>query len=79
MSEHDRFHEIINDSFGVQGGMGPEQYFDEAPNKEARHFYYQLEEFSRPLYKGSPHSALLVAVRLVNIKSDCNAPNASMD
>ena len=68
--EHDRVHEMINDAFGVQGGMEPEQYFDEAPNEEARRFYDQLEESSRPLCEGSPHSALSVAVRLMNIKSD---------
>ncbi|KAH0724842.1 hypothetical protein KY284_000707 [Solanum tuberosum] len=77
--EHDRVHEMINDAFGVQGGMEPEQYFDEAPNEEARHFYDQLEESSRPLCEGSPHSALSVAVRLMNIKSDWNVPNAAMD
>ncbi|KAG5581394.1 hypothetical protein H5410_052021 [Solanum commersonii] len=54
-------HEMINDAFGVQGGMEPKQYFDEAPNEEARHFYDQLEESSRPLCEGSPHSALSVA------------------
>ncbi|KAG5576016.1 hypothetical protein H5410_056150 [Solanum commersonii] len=37
---------------------GTEQYFDEAPNEEARRFYDQLEESSRPLCEGSPHSAL---------------------
>ncbi|KAG5598975.1 hypothetical protein H5410_030345 [Solanum commersonii] len=41
--EHDRVHEMINDAFGVQ---------------EARRFYDQLEESSRPLCEGSPHSAL---------------------
>ncbi|KAG5632499.1 hypothetical protein H5410_004216 [Solanum commersonii] len=51
--EHDRVHEMINDAFGVQGGMEPEQYFDEAPNEEARRFYDQLEESSRPLCEGS--------------------------
>ncbi|WMV33118.1 hypothetical protein MTR67_026503 [Solanum verrucosum] len=70
---------MINDSFGVQGGMEPEQYFDEAPNEEARRFYDQLEESSRPLCEGSPHSSFLVAVRLMNIKSDWNVPNAAMD
>ncbi|WMV50981.1 hypothetical protein MTR67_044366 [Solanum verrucosum] len=59
--------------------MEPEQYFDEAPNEEAKHFYDQLEESSRPLCEGSLHSALSVAVRLMNIKSDWNVPNAAMD
>ncbi|KAG5585559.1 hypothetical protein H5410_045993 [Solanum commersonii] len=39
--------------------MEPEQYFDEAPNEAARRFYDQLEESSRPLCEGSPHSALI--------------------
>ncbi|KAH0679485.1 hypothetical protein KY284_020570 [Solanum tuberosum] len=77
--EHDRVHEMINDAFGVQGGMKSEQYFDEAPNEQARRFYDQLEESSSPLCEGSPHSALSVAVRLMNIKSDWNVPNAAMD
>ncbi|WMV58268.1 hypothetical protein MTR67_051653 [Solanum verrucosum] len=70
---------MINDAFGVQGGMEPEKYFDEAPNEEARRFYDQLEEYGRPLCEGSPHSALSIAVRLMNIKSDWNVPNAAMD
>ncbi|KAG5570564.1 hypothetical protein H5410_060330 [Solanum commersonii] len=56
--EHDRVHEMINDAFGVQGGMEPEQYFDEAPNEEARRFYDQLEESSRPLCEAESDSAL---------------------
>ncbi|KAG5579535.1 hypothetical protein H5410_050162 [Solanum commersonii] len=50
-----------------------------SPTKEARRFYDQLEEFSRPPCEGSPHSALSVAVRLMNIKSDWNVPNVAMD
>ncbi|WMV54577.1 hypothetical protein MTR67_047962 [Solanum verrucosum] len=77
--EHDRVHEMINDAFGVQGRMKPKQYFDEAPNEGARLFYDQLEESSCPLCEGSPHSTLSVAVRLMNIKSNWNVPNAAMD
>ncbi|KAG5571982.1 hypothetical protein H5410_061748 [Solanum commersonii] len=58
MVEHDRVHEMINDAFEVQGWMEPKQYFDEAPNEEARCFYDQLEESSRPLCERSSHSAL---------------------
>ncbi|KAG5610619.1 hypothetical protein H5410_021900 [Solanum commersonii] len=58
--EHDRVHEMINDTFGVQGRMEPEQYFDEDPNEKARRFYDNLEDPSRPLCEGSPHSALSV-------------------
>ncbi|KAG5591790.1 hypothetical protein H5410_042304 [Solanum commersonii] len=72
-------HEMINDAFRVQGRMEREQYFDEAPNEEARRFYDQLEESSRPLCEGSPHSTLSFAIRLMNIKSDWNVPNAAMD
>ncbi|WMV49207.1 hypothetical protein MTR67_042592 [Solanum verrucosum] len=55
--QHDRVHEMVNDAFGIQGGVKPEQYFDEAHNEEARCFYEQLEETSCPLCEGSPHSA----------------------
>ncbi|KAG5606049.1 hypothetical protein H5410_027541 [Solanum commersonii] len=41
--EHDRVHEMINDSFGVQSGMESEQYFDETPNEEGRRFYDQFD------------------------------------
>ncbi|KAG5595546.1 hypothetical protein H5410_036778 [Solanum commersonii] len=77
--KHDRVHEMINNAFKVQGGIEQEQYFDEAPNEKARRFYDQLEESSRPLCEWSPHSALSVEVRLMNIKSDWNVPNAAMD
>ncbi|KAG5610753.1 hypothetical protein H5410_022034 [Solanum commersonii] len=54
----DGFMKIINDAFEVQGGMEPKYYFDEYPNKKAKHFYAQLEESSRPLCEGSRHSSL---------------------
>ncbi|XP_070014701.1 uncharacterized protein [Nicotiana sylvestris] len=38
-----------------------------------------LEKASRPLRKGSPHSELSVAVRLLSIKSDWNISQAAMD
>ena len=65
--EHDRVHKVINDAFGVQGGMEHKKYFDEAPNEEERRFYDQLEESSRPLCEGSSHSSLSVVVKLMNI------------
>ncbi|KAG5598972.1 hypothetical protein H5410_030342 [Solanum commersonii] len=58
---------------------GTEQYFDEAPNEEARRFYDQLEESSRPLCEGVRDSRLVTAIRLMNIKLDWNVPNAAMD
>ena len=60
---------MINDAFGVQGGMKLEQYFDETLNEVARRFYDQLEDSIRPLCVGNMHSSLSVAVRLMNIKS----------
>ncbi|KAG5630671.1 hypothetical protein H5410_002388 [Solanum commersonii] len=59
--------------------MEPEQYFDEAPNEEARRLYDQLEKSSCSLCEGSPHFSLSVAIRLMNIKSDRNVLNAVMD
>ncbi|KAG5569836.1 hypothetical protein H5410_059602 [Solanum commersonii] len=62
--KHDRVHEMINYAFGVQGGMKAEQYFDKAPNEEARRFYDQLEESSRPLcgVRDSPCRAKCVVI-----------------
>ncbi|KAG5595508.1 hypothetical protein H5410_036740 [Solanum commersonii] len=57
--EHDRVHEMINDTFRVQGGMESDQYFDEALNEEARRFHDQLEESNRPLYEESPSFCLV--------------------
>ncbi|KAG5595113.1 hypothetical protein H5410_036345 [Solanum commersonii] len=62
------FMKMINDAFRVQGGMKPEQYFDKAPNEEAIRFYDQLEESSRPLCEGSPHSALKIGSSKQTIK-----------
>nr|XP_016499612.1 PREDICTED: uncharacterized protein LOC107818152 [Nicotiana tabacum] len=49
------------------------------PNDEAKRFYEQLEEASCPLYEGSMHSKLSVAVRLLTIKSDSSISQAGMD
>ena len=56
---------MINGAYKVQGGMEPEQYFDEAPNEEARDLYDHLEKCNRPLCEGSLQSALSVAVKLM--------------
>ena len=70
---------MINNAFWGSRWDGAGTIFCEDPNEEARGFYDQLEESSRPLCEGSLHSALLVAVRLINIKSDWNVPNVTMD
>ncbi|KAG5606449.1 hypothetical protein H5410_027941 [Solanum commersonii] len=77
--QHDRIHEMVNDVFGVPGGMEPKQYFYEAFNEETRCFHQQLEEANCPLCKGSLHSVLSVPVRLMNIKLDWSIPHVTMD
>ncbi|XP_059292009.1 uncharacterized protein LOC132045446 [Lycium ferocissimum] len=48
-------------------------------NEEAMHFYQELEKASRPLWVGSQHSKLYVAVRMINIKLDWTVAEAAMD
>ncbi|KAG5581222.1 hypothetical protein H5410_051849 [Solanum commersonii] len=74
-------HTMALDIFKNNGlvGWNWNNIFDEALNEETRCFYDQLEEFSRSLCEGSLHSSLPVTVRLMNIKSDWNVPNAAMD
>ncbi|XP_059315663.1 uncharacterized protein LOC132066357 [Lycium ferocissimum] len=60
-------------------GFEPEQNFEEPPNEEAMRFYQELEEASRPLWVGSQHSKLSVAVRMINIKSNWTVAEAAMD
>ncbi|XP_019240825.1 PREDICTED: uncharacterized protein LOC109220814 [Nicotiana attenuata] len=49
------------------------------PNEDAKRFYEQLQEASHPLYEGSMHSKLSVAVRLLSIKSDSSISQAGID
>ncbi|XP_075074775.1 uncharacterized protein LOC142162330 [Nicotiana tabacum] len=72
-AENSRFSEMVRDAFVMHSGAQSE------PNDDARRFYEQLEEASRPLYKGSMHSKLSVAVRLLSIKSDSSIFQAGMD
>nr|XP_016453702.1 PREDICTED: uncharacterized protein LOC107778035 [Nicotiana tabacum] len=72
-AENSRFSEMVRDAFVMHPGAQSE------PNDDARRFYEQLEEASRPLYKGSMHSKLSVAVRLLSIKSDSSISQAGMD
>ncbi|XP_049368611.1 uncharacterized protein LOC125833494 [Solanum verrucosum] len=52
---------------------------EETPNEEAKIFYEQLRDCSSPLFNGSQHSKLSVAVRLLSIKSDNNISQGVMD
>nr|XP_018624256.2 uncharacterized protein LOC108944053 isoform X2 [Nicotiana tomentosiformis] len=60
-------------------GVQSQQNVVEPPNDEAKRFYESLESASRPLYEGSMHSELSVAVRLLTIKSDWNISQAGMN
>ncbi|XP_060189787.1 uncharacterized protein LOC132618798 [Lycium barbarum] len=77
--QYDRVNDMVNDAFGVQSGFEPEQNFEEPPNEEAMRFYQELEEASHPLWVGSQHSKLSIAVRMINIKSDWTVAEAAMD
>ncbi|KAF3664818.1 putative subtilisin-like protease SDD1-like [Capsicum annuum] len=68
-----RYSETVRDVFGTHSGDQSE------PNDKAKHFYEQLNETSHPLYEGSMHSKLSVAVRLLSIKSDYFISQESMD
>ncbi|XP_070013433.1 uncharacterized protein [Nicotiana sylvestris] len=74
-----RIHDMVANAFGMHFGGEPNENVEQTPNDEARHFYEQLEEASRPLREGRPHSELSVAVRLLSIKSDWNISQAAMD
>ncbi|XP_070054431.1 uncharacterized protein [Nicotiana tomentosiformis] len=63
----------MRDAFGMFLGDQSES------NDEAKHLYEQLEEASHPLYEGSTHSKLSVAVRLLSIKSDSSISQVGMD
>ncbi|XP_019240729.1 PREDICTED: uncharacterized protein LOC109220717 [Nicotiana attenuata] len=71
--ENSRYNEMMRDAFGTFPGVQSE------PNDEAKRFYEQLVEASRPLYEGSVHSKLSVAVRLLSIKSDSSISQAGMN
>ncbi|XP_070010832.1 uncharacterized protein [Nicotiana sylvestris] len=74
-----RIHDMIADAFGMHLGGEPNENVEQTPNDDAKRFYEQLEEASRPLRNGSPHFELSVAVRLLSIKSDWNISQAAMD
>ncbi|XP_070057821.1 uncharacterized protein [Nicotiana tomentosiformis] len=77
--QHHRYHEMVAGAFGMNFEFEPHESVKQAPNEEAKYFYEQLEAASRPLSKGSMHSQLSVAVRLLSIKSDINISQAGMD
>ncbi|XP_075091894.1 uncharacterized protein LOC107830110 [Nicotiana tabacum] len=71
--ENSRSNEMVRDAFVMHPRAQSE------PNDDAKRFYEQLKEASRPLYEGSMHSKLSVAVRLLSIKSDSSISQAGMD
>ncbi|XP_070002660.1 uncharacterized protein [Nicotiana sylvestris] len=74
-----RIHDMVTDAFGMHFGGEPNENVEQTPIDDVKCFYEQLEEASRPLRKGSPHSQLSVAVRLLSIKSNWNISQATMD
>ncbi|XP_004252205.2 uncharacterized protein [Solanum lycopersicum] len=74
-----RIDDMVQDAFGVHSDFDFANQGEEAPNVECKIFFEQLEYASRPLYEGSPHSQLSIAVRLLSIKSDWNIPQGAMD
>lgn len=65
-----RMHDMIRDAYGMHSDFESGDLVEEAPNDESKPLFEQLEASSRPLYEGSPHSQLSIAVRLLSIKSD---------
>ncbi|KAG5593676.1 hypothetical protein H5410_034908 [Solanum commersonii] len=63
-------HDMVQDAFTVHFDFEYGNQGEEAPNAECKIFFEQLEATSRPLYEGSPHSQLSIAVRLLSIKSN---------
>nr|XP_033516354.1 uncharacterized protein LOC117280718 isoform X2 [Nicotiana tomentosiformis] len=64
---------MVRDAFVMHPEAQSELY------DNAKRFYEQLQEASRPLYEGSMHSKLSFAVRLLSIKSDSSISQAGMD
>ncbi|XP_070033241.1 uncharacterized protein [Nicotiana tomentosiformis] len=77
--DNSQMHEMVSNAFGIHPRVQSQQNIDESPNDEAKHFYELLDAASRPLYEGSIHSELSVAVRLLTIKSDWNLSQAAMN
>ena len=56
-----------------------ERTAEQPPNIEACKFYDLLESASHPLWEGSAHSELSIAVRVMSINSDWNMQQNCMD
>ncbi|XP_060190439.1 uncharacterized protein LOC132619603 [Lycium barbarum] len=74
-----RMHDMVQDAYGMHSDFESGNHGEEAPNEEASRFFEQLKKASQPLYDGSPHSQLSIAVRLLSIKADWNVPQGAMD
>ncbi|XP_070049733.1 uncharacterized protein [Nicotiana tomentosiformis] len=56
---HDyRIQDMVADTFGMHSGGDPNKNVVQTLHDDAKYFYEQLEETSRPLSEGSPHSEL---------------------
>ncbi|XP_075109203.1 uncharacterized protein LOC142180992 [Nicotiana tabacum] len=70
---------MVADVFGIHFDFETHESVEKPPNEEAKYFYKQLEDASRPLREGSMHSQLSVAIRLLGIKLYSNISQAGMD
>ncbi|XP_059292245.1 uncharacterized protein LOC132045694 [Lycium ferocissimum] len=77
--QNSRMHDMVQDAYGMHSDFESGNHGEEAPNEEASRFFEQLKKASQPLYDGSPHSQLSIAVRLLSIKADWNVPQGAMD
>ncbi|KAG5585032.1 hypothetical protein H5410_045466 [Solanum commersonii] len=57
-----RMSNMVDDAFGMHSDFEQGENVEEAPNEEANIFYEQLRDCSSPLFNGSQHSKLSVAV-----------------
>ncbi|KAK6796413.1 hypothetical protein RDI58_004114 [Solanum bulbocastanum] len=71
--------DMVDDAFGMHSNFEQGENIEETPNEEANIFYEQLRDCSSPLFNGSQHSKLSVAVRLLSIKSDNNISQGAMN
>ena len=78
-----RYHDMVRDASNSEFMGSVERDFqrttDQSPNEEAQKFYQLLKSASSPLWEGSAHSELSLAVRLMSIKSDWNVQQNCMD
>lgn len=64
--------DMSHNALGMHSNYEFGEIVEKAPNEEVKIFYEQLHDASRPLFNGSPHYKLSIAIRLLSIKFDWN-------